>query len=1226
MVKIRILLVVMCFAVLNVGSAQFGPPQSIQVGFEEHPKGGELVDLDYDGDLDVIVRVDGKLVWYENEGDRFGLQNIFDQFPNIIKGFKLGDLDQDGAIDIVARLPGSSGLGWIRNLGNGEFGDLIFFQYYEDAGAFLLEDMDLDGDPDIYVFDPEWDGVYWIENYGAGNFGSSILQFDDLININSMAADDLNGDGFPDLVVGSNGPVAWYENNGSGEVLAQNAVSSIFYDSFQVIPNDVDDDGDVDLVVSYPDDEAIVAFSNDGMGGFTMTDIIVDSISSYNTDLQDIDFDGDADLLATSTTGFTYIHANTAGAFAPPIVVQSSGWSRSVDTGDIDLDGDLDVLTCIGSPVHSVFWTKNDGSNTFGADVPISSATDGPWSLVVDDLDSDGSIDLLITSSESDWTSTHLNKGNGSFQIMNRISSLAGATHSRYDDMDQDGDKDIVVGGDTYLNLLRNDGFGIFGTPEPMFLRSRLLEVGDLNGDGAPDIVAIGGSQEVLSWYQNDGNGIMNFVEEWWGSSNLADIDLSDIDGDGDIDILRVDEGGGVGVRENDGSGNFTHIVLGDYGDIDMGSIDPVDLDGDGDMDLIVADNYHGEVYSIENAGGLDFYAEQLLYGSMTGVTDVISEDLDGDGDQDIIVGSDIGVVHWFENDGNGVLNGPNLITDSSGDIQRLRTADLDGDGDKDIVALVTADDKVIWFENFIGSPFSIEGAIFWDQNGNGALDPNEPPLPYSSIYTTPISSVPLTDTLGQYHFAVDSGSYTVGSLFNEQFWQLSTDSATYSVQLGSNDPNISNLDFGYSTTVDTTLFNIEIVAGTGPCDDQMMQFVSIQNIGTSIPSGTVCFELDPAFQYVSASIAPVSVNGNTICWQFNNLAPFDFFSVDMEVINPPVSAIFDPVGSNVIINEQDSLGNTIATYQEFWASTVQCSYDPNDKQVEPEGYGQFHAIDISTEFLEYTIRFQNTGNAPAQNVVLRDKLPSEISPESIHVLGFSHTPTNIIVENENELVFEFIGIGLVDSASNPLESMGYVRFKADVENGLPHQTSIENEAEIYFDLNPPIITNTVQSTLVDCNLWDPSIAMLTETALIAELGLSYQWYRNGVAIPDDTTRIHLLTNTGHYSVEVTSIYGCVAISDTLSIISVGLEELNKIEIGVHPNPFTDWTIVQFSQELTPKHYIEVIDLRGRVVSTHTLLGGTTFKLNREGLRSGLYLVRLANENSQVGVARLVVQ
>ncbi len=135
-------------------------------------------------------------------------------------------------------------------------------------------------------------------------------------------------------------------------------------------------------------------------------------------------------------------------------------------------------------------------------------------------------------------------------------------------------------------------------------------------------------------------------------------------------------------------------------------------------------------------------------------------------------------------------------------------------------------------------------------------------------------------------------------------------------------------------------------------------------------------------------------------------------------------------------------------------------SYDPNDKLAFPQGIGHQRFIENTTE-LDYQIRFQNTGTAPAFEVVLRDTLSPFLDPETLRPGASSH-PYDFALENGNVAVFTFSAINLPPLTAGEEASQGWVKFRIAQTPGNQPGTQVENEASIYFDQNPPIVTPIV--------------------------------------------------------------------------------------------------------------------------------------------------------------------
>ncbi len=176
-------------------------------------------------------------------------------------------------------------------------------------------------------------------------------------------------------------------------------------------------------------------------------------------------------------------------------------------------------------------------------------------------------------------------------------------------------------------------------------------------------------------------------------------------------------------------------------------------------------------------------------------------------------------------------------------------------------------------------------------------------------------------------------------------------------------------------------------------------------------------------------------------------------------------------------------------------------SYDPNDKQGFPLGYGSQHRILPGTD-IEYMVRFQNTGTDTAFIVVIRDTLDANLDPTSI-VPGASSHPYRFNYYGNGAIKFTFDPIVLPDSAANQEASNGFVSFRIAQRPNVPLGTDIKNRAAIYFDYNEAVLTNTtvhrVDRDFVTVAAWESSkkhIGLsvspnpIAETATLSLVGL----------------------------------------------------------------------------------------------------------------------------------------
>lgn len=160
-------------------------------------------------------------------------------------------------------------------------------------------------------------------------------------------------------------------------------------------------------------------------------------------------------------------------------------------------------------------------------------------------------------------------------------------------------------------------------------------------------------------------------------------------------------------------------------------------------------------------------------------------------------------------------------------------------------------------------------------------------------------------------------------------------------------------------------------------------------------------------------------------------------------------------------------------------------AFDPNDKKATPVGFGPDSVIHPGTT-ISYRIRFQNTGNDTAFNILLVDTLDAALDIASLRILSASHSFIPSITGKAKKILkFKFSDILLPDSTTNEPGSHGYIEFEMDHIAGIPLGTEIQNFADIYFDFNPPIRTNTTHQTVDTITLDTLPVSYTTFTSTI---------------------------------------------------------------------------------------------------------------------------------------------
>jgi uncharacterized repeat protein (TIGR01451 family) len=150
----------------------------------------------------------------------------------------------------------------------------------------------------------------------------------------------------------------------------------------------------------------------------------------------------------------------------------------------------------------------------------------------------------------------------------------------------------------------------------------------------------------------------------------------------------------------------------------------------------------------------------------------------------------------------------------------------------------------------------------------------------------------------------------------------------------------------------------------------------------------------------------------------------------------------------------------------DIYCGVVTGSYDPNDKTGYPVGVTDQYYIQPNQQ-LQYVIRFQNTGTDTAFTVVIRDTLDTDLNIFTV-TSGVSSHPYTFKMYGPRVLEWTFNNINLPDSSSNQAGSNGFVTFHVEQVPNLGPGTQITNDADIYFDFNDPITTNTTMHRIYE--------------------------------------------------------------------------------------------------------------------------------------------------------------
>ena len=316
------------------------------------------------------------------------------------------------------------------------------------------------------------------------------------------------------------------------------------------------------------------------------------------------------------------------------------------------------------------------------------------------------------------------------------------------------------------------------------------------------------------------------------------------------------------------------------------------------------------------------------------------------------------------------------------------------------------------------------------------------------------------------------SGNCTVNSLpFGTYSISIGTASLiticapTVTTAMSMSSPTSTNnslaIDLSVQPDLQVSVFNNGIVPG-------FAAYVTYQvkNQNTNNTAGTLKAWLPAPFTaaITSASLSVYTLSGDTVIWNFGGIPYPGGSSFTVYFTTPLTTSLGTTFTTCATANGQIPDSN-YTDNSGCYSCIVTGSYDPNDKTVSPVGMGPEGNITVNDKELNYIIRFQNTGNGPAVNIVVKDTLSPFVDVMSFEMLSVSHNyKIDMLLRNILRLKFE--NIQLPDSNSNEPGSHGYIHYRIKQKANNALGTRINNTAYIYFDFNDAVLTNTTRNTI----------------------------------------------------------------------------------------------------------------------------------------------------------------
>jgi Leucine-rich repeat (LRR) protein len=427
------------------------------------------------------------------------------------------------------------------------------------------------------------------------------------------------------------------------------------------------------------------------------------------------------------------------------------------------------------------------------------------------------------------------------------------------------------------------------------------------------------------------------------------------------------------------------------------------------------------------------------------------------------------------------------------------------------------------------GTFYTIQGNTKIDSNVNGCdtSDINFPNLNLSITDGTNSGSL-ISNTSGNYSIPVQAGSHTITPVLeNPTYFNISPTSfvANFPTQT-------SPLNQDFCVTANGVHHDVEVtLVPTNPARPGFDANYTIvyKNKGNQIENGAVTLDFnDAVLDLVSANPSFSSQATNSLVWNYTNLQPFETRTVNLVFnVNSPTETPAVNIGDQLNYTATISPFATDEFLNDNYSGLKQIvvgSYDPNDKTcvegttVDPGMIGQY---------VHYVIRFENTGTYAAQNVVVKDMIDlAKFDVSTLIPLHSSHDFVTRIAGNKVEFIFEGINLPF-DDANND----GYVAFKIKTKSNLVVGDTFSNNANIYFDYNFPIMTNTFTTTIQVLKVKD------------FEFGTHFTLYPNPVK---DVLNLHSKDNTTINSIEIYNALGQVVLAVPNAISTVDVSNLQS--------------------------------------------------------------------------------
>lgn len=798
--------------------------------------------------------------------------------------------------------------------------------------------------------------------------------------------------------------------------------------------------------------------------------------NSWSISWVDINKDGWDDIFFTDmgldVPNSIFIN-NQKGGFTAGQILTETGISMSNTWADIDNDGDVDLLVLNNTRTPNRFYRNDNGNLVFEANKTFTQDVSYYHGGTFADYDNDNKVDLFLCNYfPTKYNELYKNQGDGVFTkqltevIPLEANSSLGPTWADYD---QDGLPDLFVPNGIGKNnsLFHNEGNGNFSKANNIINNEGGKSVGscwgDIDNDGDLDLFVTNSNSTVNFLYKNLGNGnfekISNSIVNQGGSSHGCS--FADIDNDGDLDLFVTNDRIRKFLYFNDGQGNFVEnrdeMITYNFG-LSFGHAWS-DFDHDGDLDLAIATHSNQKNHIFTNNGNSNNWIEINLKaivsnGSAIGTKIKITTE-SGIQFREVNAQSGFGGQSSFtQHFGLGTNNVIQSIEIRwpSGIVQKLE--------DINVNTIMTIEEP---------EQIKVTGVVYIDSNSDGIKQLEEPLMSRAVLQVNPIDMKMHTDDNGKFHFYTTESKVFIDVLAKNGLEKTASPIEFLLDNYAVNDTlKIPAIPSCTSSDLKLAMGGTAIRKGFSNGQFRLVASNQTRNVSKNFTVNfTVASSItiqNPSIPFTQKlSFTEQGKSYDKYIWTMSDLEPFESKMILLSHGNDATVQIGDTFNfkGEILSSEADCTPTDNSITQNY---LVYGAIDPNDILVSPKGYGEEGYI-LPDQILNYTIRFENIGNFPAQKVTITNDLPDELDMNTFNLLDAS--PSKVTIQQQgNRVIFLWEDLLLPSTQENKKESQGYINYSISPKSGLNPETKIENTAQIQFDMYEPITTNTVRNTI----------------------------------------------------------------------------------------------------------------------------------------------------------------